>query len=365
MIPLFDEYPLLAEKLHHISLGDFPTPIGRLDRLGQDIGLNQLFIKRDDLSGGIYGGNKVRKLEFLLADALHKDVKEVLTFGYAGSNHATATAIYAQKLGLRSISMLMSQPNAHYVRRNLLLSHYCRAELHQYRNITLTVFATFHQLLRHRLKYGDFPQMIQAGGSSPLGNVGFVNATFELKKQIEEGKMPEPDLIYVASGTMGTAVGLILGLKVANLKSRVVCIRTANEKFVNVKRGLKLLRETNSLLCSLDPSFPHIEFSREDVNIRHDFFGQRYALFTEEGIAAVRRMNKSEGMQLDGTYTGKTLAALINDAEKCDLKNQVVLFWNTYNSKDFSHMIASIDYRELPRSFHKYFEEEVQRLDKV
>ncbi|MCW4033135.1 MAG: pyridoxal-phosphate dependent enzyme [Candidatus Bathyarchaeota archaeon] len=365
MISLFERYPSLKEKIPYISLGEFPTPIEKLDRLGEALGLNSLYIKRDDLSGKIYGGNKIRKLEFLMADAIEKNVKEVLTFGYAGSNHATATAVYAQKLGLRSISMLLPQPNAHYLRRNLLMSHYCNAELHQHQNMPLLVFATFYQLLRHRLRYGHFPHVIWAGGTSTLGNIGFVNAAFELRDQIEDGEMPEPDLIYVPSGTMGTSAGLILGLKAANLESRVVCVRVADEKFANTKRTLKLLRATNSLLSSLEPFFPLIEFSKEDVNIRHDFFGQHYALFTEKGMEAVKRMKATEGIGLDGTYTGKALAALIDDAEKNDLKDKVVLFWNTYNSKDFSHMIASIDYRQLPRPFHKYFEEEVQKLDKI
>jgi 1-aminocyclopropane-1-carboxylate deaminase/D-cysteine desulfhydrase-like pyridoxal-dependent ACC family enzyme len=365
MISLFERYPLLKEKIPYISLGEFPTPIEKLNRLGETLGPNSLYIKRDDLSGEIYGGNKIRKLEFLMADALEKNVKEVLTFGYAGSNHATATAVYAQKLGLRSISMLFPQPNAHYLRRNLLMSHFCNAELHQYPNMPFIVLATLYQLLRHKSRYGHFPQVIQAGGSSPLGSIGFVNAAFELRNQIENGEMPKPDLIYLPSGTMGTSAGLILGLKAANLESLVVCVRVADEKFANIERALKLLRSTNSLLHSLDPSFPLIEFSREDINIRHDFFGQRYALFTEKGMEAVTRMKATEDVELDGTYTGKTLAALISDAEKGNLKDKVVLFWNTYNSKDFSHMIASIDYRELPRPFHKYFEEDVQKLDKI
>ena len=130
MIPLFEQYPLLQEKLPYISLGEFPTPIQRLDQLGAKLKIGQLYIKRDDLSGKIQGGNKIRKLEFILGSALRSGAKEVITFGGAGSNHALATAIYAQQVGLKSISMLMPQPNANYVRRNLAMSHYYGAELH-------------------------------------------------------------------------------------------------------------------------------------------------------------------------------------------------------------------------------------------
>jgi len=95
-----------------------------------------------------------------------------------------------------------------------------------------------------------------------------------------KGEMPEPDYIYVASGTMGTAVGLMLGLRAANLKSRVISVRVIGENFANLRKIVKLIHKTNSLLRSLDSSLPKLEFSEEDMDIRHDFFGQQYALFT-------------------------------------------------------------------------------------
>ena len=363
MIPLCEQFPLLSAKLPYTALGEFPTPVEQLERLGKSIGLEQLYIKRDDLSGKVYGGNKVRKLEFLLGHALHTGAKEVLTFGFAGSNHALATAIYAHQVGLKSISMLMPQPNARYLRRNLLMSYYCGAELHQYRNVPFVALGTIYQLLRHKLKYRSFPEVIAAGGSSPLGVIGFVNAAFELKEQISRAELPEPDRIYVALGTTGTAAGLLLGLKAANLKSRVIAIRVADEQFANVRKMVKLFRETNSFLSSLDPTFPHVELSEQEINIRHEFFGRQYALFTREGMDAVNRMQQTEGITLDGTYTGKALAALIHDAENRDIKDEVLLFWNTYNARDLSEYVTAIDYRQLPRSFHRYFEEDVQTLD--
>ena len=370
MIPLFEQYHLLQDKLAYVPLGEFPTPVQKLDRLGAEIGISHLYVKRDDLSGKVYGGNKPRKLEFVLGDALHSGAREVITFGGAGSNHALATAIYAQKAGLSSISMLMPQPNAHSVRRNLLMSYYCGAELHSCgaelqsaRNTPLVYLATLYQLLRHRLKKGGFPRLIPAGGSSPLGITGFVNAALELKKQIVVGEMPEPEYIYVACGTMGTAAGLILGLKAAKLDSQVVPVRVTSEKFVNVEGMIELIEKTNSLLHSLDASFPRLEFPAADIDIRHDYFGERYALFTNEGMKAVSLMKECEGIKLDGTYTGKALAALIDDANRGKLSNKAVLFWNTLNSRDFPEAISSLDYRGLPRCFHRYFEAEVQPLD--
>jgi 1-aminocyclopropane-1-carboxylate deaminase/D-cysteine desulfhydrase-like pyridoxal-dependent ACC family enzyme len=371
VIPLFEEYPLLREKLAYVSLGELPTPVQKLERLGAELGISKLYIKRDDLSGKVYGGNKPRKLEFILGNALRSGAREVIALGGAGSNHALATAIYAQKVGLKSISMLMPQPNARYVGRNLLMSYHCGAELHlcgaeleSARNSPLVYLATVYQLLRCRLKSGCFPQIIPPGGSSPTGTTGFVNAALELRKQITNGEMPEPEYIYVACGTMGTAAGLILGLKAAKLDSRVVPVRVTSEKFVNAGGMINLIDKTSSLLHSLDASFPGFGFSAADIEIRHDYFGKQYALFTKEGMEAVSLMREREGIKLDGTYTGKTLAALIDDAKSGSLQGKAVLFWNTLNSRDFSDEISSIDYHSLPRGFHRYFEEKVQPLDR-
>jgi 1-aminocyclopropane-1-carboxylate deaminase/D-cysteine desulfhydrase-like pyridoxal-dependent ACC family enzyme len=371
VIPLFEQYPLLREKLAYVAVGEFPTPVQKMERLGAELGISQLYVKRDDLSGKLYGGNKPRKLEFILGDALRSKVKEVMTFGGAGSNHALATAIYARQVGVKSISMLMPQPNARYVRRNLLMSHNCGAELHlcgtgleSVINMPLVYGATTYQLLRHRLKEGRFPYFIPPGGSSPLGVVGFVNAALELRGQIASGEVPEPDYIYVACGTMGTAAGLTLGLRAARLDGRVVSVAVSGEKFTNTRAMIKLIDKTNYLLSSLDASFPKFEVPETDADIRHDYFGQRYALFTDEGMEAVSLIRKTEGVKLDGTYTGKTLAALTHDARNGSLGGKTVLFWNTLNSRDFSEDISGLDYHDLPRPFHRCFEEEVQPLDR-
>lgn len=371
MIPLFEEYPLLGERLPYISLGDFPTPVQKLEQLGAELGVGQLYIKRDDLTGKLYGGNKPRKLEFILGNALRSGAKQVMTFGGAGSNHALATAIYARHIGLKSISMLMPQPNAQYVRRNLLMSHYSGAELHScgaqlesLRNMPLVYVATLYQLLKHRLKNGAFPQIIPPGGSSPLGVIGFVNAALEINKQISNGEIPEPKYIYVACGTMGTAAGLILGLRAAKLKSHVVSVRVTSEKYVNTSGMLKLINNANNLLHSWNASFPIFNFTEADIDIRHEYFGEQYALFTEKGIAAVSLMKDLEGIKLEGTYTGKTLAALIGDAKNGNLQNSKVLFWNTLNSRDFSEAISNLDYHDIPSCFHRYFEQELQPLDR-
>jgi 1-aminocyclopropane-1-carboxylate deaminase/D-cysteine desulfhydrase-like pyridoxal-dependent ACC family enzyme len=221
-----------------------------------------------------------------------------------------------------------------------------------------------YQIFRHTLQKRQFPEVISMGGSSPLGAVGFVNAAFELKGQIQRGEIPEPDFIYVASGSMGTAAGLILGLKAITSKTRVVAVRVNNASIVNARGLVKLIHSTNSLLSSLDPSFSRFSFLEQDMDIRHDFFGKQYAFYTPEGMEAMAMMDRHGEIKLEGTYTGKAFAAVIEEGKKPDLKNKVLLFWNTYNSRDFSAAITDLDYHRLPRSFHRYFKEDVQPLER-
>jgi len=364
MIPLIERYPLLKEKIPYVSLGNFPTPIEHLSKLEKEIGADHLYLKHDGLSGSTYGGNKIRKLEILLGDALEKGAKEVLTFGYAGSNHALATAVYAQKLGLKNTSILLAQPNAQYVRLNLLFSHVCGAEIHHFKNEMAAYLPTTLIFLRKKLKQGKIPYIIGPGGSSPLGTIGYVNAGFELKEQVASGLMPEPDKIILPLGTMGTAVGLTIGFKAAGLKTRVVSVRVADEKYGNKEKFVKLFRKTLALILSMDSSFPSVKITDDEVDIKHDFFGSQYARFTEQGMEAVDHVVKSEGIILDGTYTGKAMAALIDQVRGHGTKKEVTLFWNTYNAIDFYDAIEGIDYHQLPRSFHRYFEEDVQPLDR-
>jgi 1-aminocyclopropane-1-carboxylate deaminase/D-cysteine desulfhydrase-like pyridoxal-dependent ACC family enzyme len=361
VIPLFAKYPNLRDNLPYVSVADLPTPVARLERLGAQLDI-ELFVKRDDLTGKIYGGNKVRKLEFLLGKALQEGRSEVITFGAVGSNHALATAIYADQLGLGSINMLVPQPNAKYVRENLLMSHAIGAELHHYGNDWAAAVGTGVQMLSHKMRRGQFPAFIFIGGTTPYGMLGFVNAALELEQQIAEGQMPVPDYIYVAMGSMGTSTGLAFGLRAAGLPTKVVPVRVVPDKYASLKKFTRHWRKLQCLLAA-EETFATIGLGSEDYAIRDRFFGGEYARFTAEGQEAARRMWEAEGLNLEGTYTAKALAALIDDANRGVLKGKTVLFWNTANSVDFSDSIAHLDYRELPAAFHRYFEEDLQPLD--
>lgn len=356
MVQIFEAYPALAARLPHVALGAWPTPLRQLSRLG---GRCRLYLKDDGLSGSLYGGNKIRKLEFLLADALARGAREVMTFGVAGSNHALATALYAEQLGLRSISILTPQRNARYVATNLLAQATTNAELHHYASESAARLGAEYQRLRHRRN--GAVATIPGGGSSALGTIGFVSAAFELAAQIEAGLMPEPERLYVALGTMGTAAGLALGLRACGLRTEVVAVRVVREDIGN-EAGLRALYElTNTRLRELEPGFPLVAYER--VRISHAQYGSRYAVFTPAGMLARRRLHEQEGLRLEGTYTAKCMAALLEDLDSGALDGRTVLYWHTYNARDLGPRIAKADYRRLPQDFHGYFERPVQPLD--
>ncbi|MCD6479680.1 pyridoxal-phosphate dependent enzyme [Candidatus Bathyarchaeota archaeon] len=355
---IFEEYPGL-EKLPWMELGEFPTPVEHLKRFGEAIGLENLYIKRDDRSSKLYGGNKVRKLEFILADAKERGRRTLITAGAVGSNQVLATGIYGRQLGFRVIGIVMDQPNAEYVRRNLLLDHHFGVELHHTHSMT-GAYIKFFGIYLKELLLGHKPYLVPPGASSPLGNVGYVNAAFELRSQIEEGLLPEPDNIIVAAGSLGTAAGLYLGCRLAGLKTRVLAIQVAMPSVTNLRKYVELVNETARFMRRYDESIPEMRVSEDDLTLITDYLGEGYAYFTEEGVRTVELMRELEDIQLEHTYTGKALGGGVDWLKRHGLSDKVTLFWNTYNSVDLTHLIEGADYHELPRPLHRYFEEPTQ-----
>lgn len=350
--PLFDRYPSLAEKLRVFSIGNFPTPVEKVEELCREFNHKHLYIKRDDLSAVPYGGNKVRKLELLLGDALAKGATRVITSGAAGSNHALATGIYAKKAGLKATLMLFPQPASIEVQQNLLMDLYFGAEV--------VYDETFELHRKHISIIADHylsiektaPYVIPGGGSSPVGLIGYVNAGFELRRQIDEGRAAEPSAIFVAFGTTGTAAGLLLGLKAANIKSKLIMIRVVPPVVSDISSFKTFYDEGNSLLHNLDPSFPELPVGSNDVELREEYFGGGYGISDERSRNAIAIAEKTSHIHLDGTYTGKVFAAFLDEARSTSAP---LLFWNTKNSNPFPADALSLDYHKLPLSLHHYF----------
>ena len=332
------------ESVPRVPLPELPTPCVPMERLGAHFGHRGLFVKNDGLSGKEYGGNKIRKLEFLLGEALEQNRKSVITYGAAGSNHALATAVCCRQLGLKAVSVLAPQPTSEKVCRNLLMGHAVGADLHHFSHYNEFQEATRNLTERYVEIDGIAPYIIPAGGTNATGALGFVNAALEMAEQIT------PDVIYLAMGTGGTLAGLLVGLRMAGLSTRVEAVRVVDPAFRNRTHIRRLCDE----ICTLLGQPPIV--SDPDIAIRNEFLGQDYGIPTAEGREAVRLFEALEGIRLDNTYTGKAAAALIHDLRNGSLNGRSVLFWNTLNAIDFSGRIEDIDFRSLPADFHAYFE---------
>lgn len=363
---LFKNYPQLTKAISYIHFAELPTPTQELSSLNHhlDNGCKTLYIKRDDLTGSLtnknkklYGGNKVRKLEFLLADARARGAQEIITFGAAGSNHACATGLYAHQCGMRCTNLLKPQVNSCVVQQNLLLSHEAQANLLYFPDNNSRKVGAFAHWLQCYQKTGIFPYVIPTGGSCPLGALGFVNAAFELKDQILRNQMPEPDYLYIAHGSCGTVAGLTLGLALAGLKISIVAVATEpHEDPAAYYQELKnLYHETNNFLHERDSSIPVINFPENKVTIRFEYAGENYGMATQEGLEAQQLFKQHAGIFIDNTYTSKAAAALIADARAGLLQDSRVLFWNTFCGLDFSEITDTVSYQDLPACFHDYF----------
>jgi D-cysteine desulfhydrase len=324
--PLYAAFPTLRATLPRFSLTELPTPLDGSDELRLGLGLPGLTIKRDDQSARPYGGGKPRKLEFFLADALEQGKRRVATVGGVSSNHALATAIYAKRCGLGCVLLLMPEPPSAAAERRLVAASSLGAELRLVPN-QVAARQALAELAAESSTYA-----IPAGGTSALGNIGFGNAALELAEQVRRGDLPEPERLYVPLGTMGAAAGLVVGLKLTDLSTRVVAVR-ASSPATSSQKGLALLcSETAAFLRARDPSFPALHFSIEDATVEGRFLGRGYGLPTAAGERAARRVTELGGPSLETTYTAKTFAALLHVSR--GIGSRPVLFWHTHASSE-------------------------------
>jgi D-cysteine desulfhydrase len=336
-------------RLPSAPLGRFPTPVERL-ALEAPPGV-ELWIKREDKAGELYGGNKVRKLELLLGDALARKKDRVVTFGALGSHHALATTIYARHLGLEAVLVLYPQPIDPHVLDDLLLDHVFGADIRDARHFTTApavALAAVAQAPRRTV-------LVPPGGSSSLGTVGHIEGALELAAQIKAGELPEPDVLVVAFGTGGTAAGLSLGLALAGLKTRVLAVRVV-EPIVTTRSLLtSLVRGARGVLVrrGADPArIPKRPLARLEIDGSE--LGRGYGHPTPRAKAA-KIAFEAAGIALETTYTGKAAAAFLRLARKGEAKR--LLFWHTFSSVDLSPRLAGAEAAALPKAFHKVLRE--------
>ena len=281
-----------------VPLGIFPTPLHRLDNISRLLNTN-VYIKRDDLTGVGLGGNKIRKLEYLLADARKQGAEVVFTTGGAQSNHAMLTAAAAGKLGMKPILILKKRGVTERL-GNQLLEHLMGTEVifmdtDDYADI-------YEEMDRIGTKSGLPFYKIPCGGSNALGCLGYVDCAREISEQGIHF-----DYLICAEGSGGTMAGLSLGAKLFLPGTRVYGMMVDTDPFDEITASL--MREAAALIgCDL-------EISPEDYHLM-DMCGPGYAIPSKEGNASIELMAKEEGLFLDPVYTGKAFAGLIKMAEE-------------------------------------------------
>jgi 1-aminocyclopropane-1-carboxylate deaminase/D-cysteine desulfhydrase-like pyridoxal-dependent ACC family enzyme len=309
--PLVGKFPSLS-VVPRVALGRFPTPVQPLAQLA-----SSLWIKRDDLNATPFGGNKVRALEFLLAGLRAGD--RVVTVGSAGSTHSLAVATYGSALGARTVIGRWRQEMNDTAARVASRIERTADETRLFPNPAGAYLWAWRRARGAR--------WISAGGSTPLGVLGHVNAGLELAEQINAGELPAPAAVVVPLGTGGTAAGLALAFAIAGLDVRVVGVRVVPWIVGRRGRVLRLARRTASLIeRTTGVSVPAV--GRDAVHVVNDAYGGAYGRETQAARAAAGRLADATGVRLDATYSAKAFEVALRLAAR-----EPVLFWLTFDSR--------------------------------
>jgi len=345
---LAETYPALGGRPAKLVLADLPTPVSA-HRLLLPSGSYDITIKHDEATSPLYGGNKVRKLEYLLKRAIDRGAQRVATFGAAGSNHALATAIHATRLGLDCTCFLSQQNATPGVARTLAMHQQLGTEIIPWRGRAGQV-----ALLRRHLQ-GRNAWVIPLGGTCWLGATGFVNAGLELAWQIAQGVIDKPDRIYIACGTTGSVAGLALGVAAAGLDTVVHAVQVADNPFADEAIMRRLIGKTLHLLNRIDPTFVAPGW-QERVTWRDAFLAGGYARSDAPTDRALRVAKDQLDLVLETTYTGKAMAALLHDLEADRCAGTRSLFWNTCNKAPLPVSARRpASFAGIPDDFRRYY----------
>lgn len=346
--PLLQYAPELAAAVRFAPLGDYPTPVQSLNQLIAEADASDAFIKRDDESATVYGGNKVRTLEVLFGEALARGARDVFATGAFGSNHATATVLHAPRVGLRSGAVLFPQPPSLTARQNFELVASRSDRLMLLRHWAQLPFAMW------RLRTEQTTFVMPPGGATPLGALGYVSAALELAQQVSQGQLPEPRQLVVGVGSTCTSAGLLVGLRVARalglaFRTRVpqlIAIRVSPWPVTSPLRIAELARRTSVLLARLSRTPGRFDFSfaelRAGLTVDPRFIGAGYGLATASGRRATERFGDFGARALDTTYSAKSAAGFLACVAQ---KAGPTLYWATKSSC----VLPEVDIKRLER----------------
>lgn len=302
-----------------VSLGFFPTPIVKLARLGKALGSADIYMKRDDMSGLALGGNKTRKLEYILADALAQNCDTVITAGAVQSNHCRQTAAAAACLNL-DCHLLLGGKQPKLLQGNLLLDHLFAAHIHwagEHRK-----GEDINDLYEELIAAGKKPYIVPYGGSNQLGVLSFVDAIEELMVQTIDGAFTH---IVFASSSGGTHAGLMLGKKVFAQKFTLLGIKIDKQGEDNFAE--KIIHLANGAAEMIDME---ARFTQDELNLQEQYTGAGYGMVGELEKEAIALTAKTEGILLDPVYTGRAMGGLIDMLRSGAFKrSDKILFWHT------------------------------------
>jgi len=314
-------------KLPRVDLGHWPTPLHELPHLSAALGGPRIFVKRDDLSGLALGGNKCRKLEYVLADAQRNGVDTLITSGSSQSNHALQTAAAARKLGMEAYLVLVKgvhvETQGNLLLQNILNSTVDILEVADPSEMFTTMPRKMNELADELRSKGRTPLVIPAGAEFPLGTVGWVDAAEEIGRQLRDQEIDVQYVILAHSGG-GTQAGLVLGFKQLKLPLNVVGISTMYQKSAAVSEVVTLANDTARLL-----GFDQI-ITPDEITLYDDYIGEGYGIPTEGCIEAIRLVAQTEAIFLDPVYSAKAMAGFIDLIRKGQFTSRdTVLFIHT------------------------------------
>ena len=309
-----------------VRLAALPTPLHEAPRFREALGGEQraprILIKRDDLTGLAFGGNKARKLEFLVADAQRQGATALVTTGAAQSNHARMTAAAACAVGLRASLVLTGQPPSGAAEGNLLVDYLLGAEVH-FVSDGRQEAAEVERVLEALRARGERPYLIPIGGSSPVGALGYVAGTLELVSQLAD-RGEAPSRMYYASGSRGTQAGLVLGAKLYSAPYRLYGMAVSGGEPEKTARALRVANAAADLLGVTT------RVTADDLLTDHNYFGEAYGVVTAAGLEAIRLLARSEGILLDPVYTAKAMAGMIDHLRRGEVwPSDTVVFLHT------------------------------------
>lgn len=328
-------------SLPKVSLADVPTPLEPMSRLSDALGCD-IWVKRDDRTGARYGGNKVRKLEHLLGQAREVRADALLTMGAVGSHHVLATALYGREQGFEVHALMTGQPASVHAEENARADLACGAHLHPVRAYALIPAAMAALTLKLRLSRKKV-FVIPIGGSDPTGVLGYVEAGLELAQQlVTELPGKDPTAIYVPMGSGGTAAGLAVGLAAAGVTIPVIGVRVTPRGLVGRPLLSALAHQAVNDLHARDDRFPKIAgLAMENLILDEDELGEGYAMPTGRATEATQLVRSTSSLELDTTYTAKTMAALIRDA-RGPRKGQRLLYVHTLSSAPMEPLLRGV-----------------------